>query len=383
MSKVVKIKTSSLWLILLAVMMVGGVAGYFLWDIYQDLNQQIAALSPRTINKQISLNIPAGNKREIFMPYQQIELKQDTSFVALKDQFLTFNPQKGDLGDYTISLNGLDDHQNLIVYELLVKIELSQVNFDKLAADSLALLGDYADTSTVFVYDLKRKEGFDLEGDKVMPPASISKLPYALLVLRDIDQKKYTLADTITISSSYKAYDSDYLYSFANGSKVSLDQLLTYLIDKSDNTAMLHLENFLGGLDKVNNRTKTELGLEKISRNPHDTTANVVGEMLINIYKQKYLKTKTNDYLINLMVNTDSVFHDRIKKGVTEFPEAKVAHKIGNLWNNDGLVRNDAGIVCGKYTDFVIVVLARGLPDSYKGSEIISGVTNLVYKRLN
>ncbi|NJK71789.1 MAG: serine hydrolase [Thermales bacterium] len=103
----------------------------------------------------------------------------------------------------------------------------------------------------VFI-DLSNFKSIEINPDLIRTPGSVSKIPYAILTLKMVEQNKLQLDSNLQINPIDKAYPSDELWSRANGSQIPIKELLEYLIIESDNTAMTILENNFGGLNETN-----------------------------------------------------------------------------------------------------------------------------------
>lgn len=234
------------------------------------------------------------------------------------------------------------------------------------------------------VYDPTSKERITYLGDEVLPPASISKLVYAVLLLRDVDKGIYQLSDKMAINSALKAYESDDLYHFSPGTKLSLARYLEYLIVESDNTAMLHIENLLGGYMRVNSRARAELGDVFLQRWPHQTTINDVVDIAVGINDETFLEAESNQFLINLMINTAPRFHNRIKAGAARIEGITVAHKIGNLVVGEGLVINDVGILSwGDDKTLILGFITIGMPSEQYAADLIADLTEIAIQYMD
>ena len=345
--------------------------------IYIDTSTKEEDVKAETIITQQLFEITAGDKLEIPVPAGAIILndQQIIDFTSIKERGLELSPAINQFGRYNFNISYSKGNQKY-QENIFLKIHRDIKNLQKLENQIIDILGRQKNNYAVSVTDLKRGLHFSINGDQIKPPASISKIPYAILVLRDIDQNKYNLDSTYNIRGSSKAYTFDFSYSFPIGTPITLDEYIKYLIQKSDNTAMMHLEAFLGGNTEYNQRVENELGLTNLFRRPHTTTANQVDIMLQNIYFQNYLSKESNDYLIETMTNTETRFHDRIKAGVPE--DAIVAHKIGNLSG----VFQDTGIVYGDKTDFSITILNQRTSET-EAKKTIPEITETVYKFLN
>jgi beta-lactamase class A len=334
-------------------------------------------------DKNESIKIIAGETDTTELPFDNYQLIDNLpEFVSISEKTIVITPDKNIQGNFSFSLNVLAGSNTTYKHTYNIKVLPPNQNLESLNQQILSILSNEQDLYAFYIYDLKNNKELSHNETISKPPASISKIPYAILTLRDIQSEKHSLDSTYPIQESYKPYETDGMYFYPNGSQVKLSEYLERLITQSDNTAMEHLEAHLGGYEEVNRRIKDELGLENLTKYPHETNAENVKEMFKKIYFQEYLDEEHNEYLLNLLMNTDSRFDDRIVEGVANKPDAKVAHKIGQIDTDNGQTYHDAGIIYGKNTDIIIVVLNEDI-DPQKAKTKISDITKLVYETLN
>jgi beta-lactamase class A len=241
------------------------------------------------------------------------------------------------------------------------------------------ILGEEIDKYGVFV-STSSTNILDINGDNLIVPASVSKIPIAVMVFRDIDIGKYDLKKTLPVLDSNKAYESDALWSYQNGTELTIEEYLKKMLQNSDNTAMNTLERSFGGYEVVNQRLKDEFGVEDFSRNPYRSKSNSVGKLLSQIIFGDVLSGESRSKLIAIMSDIPDQFQDRIASGVPK--GIKVAHKIGQDRTEFGYSYNDAGIVFGQKKSFVIVILNQGVDEEIAISKIRK-ITEITYAYLN
>lgn len=325
-------------------------------EIAKDIYSQFKKIekSKPSYTKEEIITASAGKTIEYALYSSQVTFDQTLpKFITQNGNKLVITPSRDDIGNYTISLKS-EDSTAIYLYNLSVKVELPVVDFAKLKLDTEAILGTQIKKYSIYVYDLKREQGFGINEEKIFYPASISKLPYAILILRDVDAGKY--------------------------SKASINADMTALITHSDNTALMRFEKKLGGYAVVNKRIKAELGVDNIFRYPHTCQAVDVGTLYKGLYNQTYLSKESNDYLINLLENTDSAYDDRVQQGLPEGVE--FAHKIGWITTSGGEAYNDSGIVYGELTDYIIVVLDKDV-SSKSVIKMTKPLSETIYNTLN
>lgn len=251
-------------------------------------------------------------------------------------------------------------------------------NFDmsKLNDQILEIIGQDSDRYGVSIIQPTLGLQTKINSNKVLPPASISKLPIAILILKDVDSGKYSLDTNVVLMDEDKAYESDSLYYYNSGVSLAVREYLKFMLEESDNTAMTLLERVLGGSNLINFRTVTELGLQKLFRLPMEATSDYIAKIWYGIYNQKYLSKDLNDLLIGYLLNTSSWLQDRIPQGVPS--DVRVAHKVGQIDTDDGMAYNDSGIVYGPKYDFILVIIDQDVDRNEATSKIVK-ITEATY----
>ena len=251
-------------------------------------------------------------------------------------------------------------------------------NFDmsQLNQQILEILGQDSDRYGVSIIQPTLGLQIQINSDKILPPASISKLPIAILILKDIDAGKYSLDTDVVLTDEDKAYESDSLYYYDSGVSLPIREYLRFMLEESDNTAMTLLERVLGGSDLINSRTILELGVQRLFRLPMEATSSDIAKIWQGIYNQNYLSKSSSDLLINYLSNVTPSMQDRIPQGVP--PGIKTAHKIGELYTDYGMAYNDSGIVYGSKYDFIVVVIDQDIEQGEATSKIIK-ITQAAY----
>lgn len=235
--------------------------------------------------------------------------------------------------------------------------------------------GQTPDNYGLYLFEPSSDYSFGVNENTVFYPASISKLPIAILILRDLENKKLNLTDKIELKEANKAYESDEMFSQPTGSFFPISVYLKKMISQSDNTAMTTLEEILGGSERINTRTKNELKVN-LSRSPQITTGKDIGKLLENLYKNNYLNSQNTEYLIEMMVDVANWLQDRIPKGLPSGIE--VAHKVGQIETDGGVVFADCGIIFGKKKDFILVFINQDVVQEEARLKIIE-ITKLAY----
>ena len=216
--------------------------------------------------------------------------------------------------------------------------------------------GDYPGRYGVVVLDPDSRRGVSLSGDAVFTAASIGKLPALITLYRAADRGDLSLDDEISIlPEDIQNYGTGDLRSRAPGTKITLRECAYYLMNKSDNTAWVMLDRYLGK-EKVQAELAS-LGTTNTNYYAITTTPEDVLLMLEKIRDPAFTSEGLSKEMLSAMTDTD--FEDRIPASLP--PGTRVAHKIGSYEDSFG----DAGVVfykdrTGAERHYFIVVLSSG-----------------------
>lgn len=313
---------------------------------------------------------------------------ENISFIKVKEsnkegvsQELVIKPGKFDSGEYQFAMRPYDLQQP---ERSIVTLTVTPANFNKkaLRSDLEKLLGDKLEHYGIYIYDLQREQSLGINHQETFPPASIAKVPVAVLTLRDVDAGLITLDSTYPIQDSLKHSTIFPLEDLPEGTEVTIREYLERLILESSNTAWYHLRDRLGGTyEGVNPRTVEELHANGFFEDPHIGRADKVARVLIDVYHRNTLSEESATYLLDLMANTPPDLKLAIPAGVPE--GITVANKVGFLFGGrEGNTYADAGIVYGPKTDYVLVVLNDEAPAYPNGAYIIRDISEIVYAYL-
>ncbi|MCA9381323.1 serine hydrolase [Candidatus Dojkabacteria bacterium] len=219
------------------------------------------------------------------------------------------------------------------------------------------ILGSDTENYGVYFYDLDRDIEIGINDDIIFPPMSISKLPIAVLMLREVDKGNFSLDTQSVFDWNSTADPTNVLKSNYVGTSFAIRDYLRFLIIDSDNASIRKLENLMGGYLVTNEKAVNELGVTHFFRDPHDVIAKDIGRVFKGIYDGTYLSKETNEYMLYLLQHTHAALQDGIPVGVPEPYKSTIAHKTGQGASNPGFIWEDAGIIYGKNSDYILVVV--------------------------
>jgi beta-lactamase class A len=196
--------------------------------------------------------------------------------------------------------------------------------------------------------------------------ASVIKVPEALYLLHQVDAGQVQLSDQVDLHPEDFMGGTGTLYGSAHpGDKLSYQQLLSVLIQQSDNTAWMALRRVLsdGKIDAY----AASLGAGDCRQGTDGCSARSAGHLLAQLARGRVLGAGSTQLLISLLETT--AFNDRIPYYLGR---ATVAHKVGMDPGNG--VANDCGVVYQSGGDpiAVCVFTTTGNPDN--GAQVIRDI---------
>ena len=179
--------------------------------------------------------------------------------------------------------------------------------------------------------------------NELFHPASMIKVPLAIISLQILIEKGYELSDFSTQGYAGRTFDQLFSALIVNSEEVAADELLNFVYENVYAPGAL-----------------LDLGLEDTQFLPRSTTAYDLASALENLYLGNYLPGEYNAYLINLMnvqTENDSQYFGAIKDG---YPQIAFYNKRGLLLAPT--IVSDMGILI--LSDQPYVVVMSGTPSS-------------------
>lgn len=244
--------------------------------------------------------------------------------------------------------------------------EDQSVHFDQstIKDDVTTALGSLEGTSSAYVVPVEGTQSV-LVNDGSQSAASSIKLFILVTAYAMAKEGIFNLDDTHTLTASEKVGGTGKLQDMATGTKLTYREILTYMIDDSDNTAANIIIDKLGGFGLINEKIKSMgatatklrrkmMDTEAIDAGHDNTTsARDLGVTLKKMYNHQLVsRSADGEMLAILKKNTN---RSKLPKLLPS--EAHVYNKTGEF--SDYGVQNDAEIVANRRGAFVAVVLSE------------------------
>lgn len=241
------------------------------------------------------------------------------------------------------------------------------------------------------------EDSFVVNGERGYPMMSVFKFPLALALLQQVDKGKLRLdqkfhlpkekLDTNTWSPMVKDFPGRDL-------DMTLSELLSYAVTKSDNNACDFLYGVAGGTAAVNAYihrigvkdisivyTEGEMDLAWSMQYKNWCKPAAMLQLLRLLYHQQLLSKQSNDFLVKIMTEVPGG-----SKRITALlpPDTELIHKTGSSGvNKEGILAalNDVGIVTlpnGKHLAIVVFASDFKGPQE-RGVHIIAVISKVIW----
>lgn len=280
------------------------------------------------------------------------------------------------------------------------------------------------------------------------PTMSVYKFHLALAILKEVDKGKFDLNDKLLITkydlleNTYSPLREDLKKEYGEKYKdktdfsIKLNELLSYMVSKSDNNACDILFRLLGGKEYFKKSTKNfknnfsefqiiknrkkynQKGVEKTNKfiqklglkhttiaaseeKMHEafdnqylntTTPLDAVSLLKHFYQNQILKKETHDFLWKIMVETQTG-GNKIKAGLPKDEEIVLGHKTGSSFRKEpqegqefGLkaAENDIGIVLTPTKSYAIAIFIKNSNESNEvNNALIAELSKMIYEFLD
>ncbi len=231
--------------------------------------------------------------------------------------------------------------------------------FNRLTQELSGVYGLYvANLNTDATYGINEGEEFEA--------ASLMKLPVMAMMYSMHENGDIDLDDVYSLKDTDRVGGSGSIVYQPTGTEYSYRELVDYMGQQSDNTALRACLNLLGE-GNVENYIQS-IGMTNTSFADNSTTPRDIGLFFKKLWTAKLVEKKNRDAILKSL--TDTIYEDWIPLGI---PEVRVAHKFGREVH----VVNDAGIVFGS-DPFVLVIMSKGVLEK-EADEFIPAMASVVY----
>ena len=234
------------------------------------------------------------------------------------------------------------------------------------------------------VVDLTGNYRASYDAGDSMPAASTIKIPVMVEVFRQMQRDRFTLNRRVSLRNVDRDWGWGQLCNEPTGSKYTVRELLTKMIDYSDNTAANMLIRLVGRTNinatmkqlslhhtylTTGIRTSSEYVHYALRSSPSDMTS-----LLSRMARHTLVDSWSSNEMLTILEGQayNSLIPEPLPDGVT------IAHKTGSL--HDTL--DDVAVVYASGAPYVIAVMTTDLPELSQGRTFIRGVSKIAYTQM-
>jgi beta-lactamase class A len=253
----------------------------------------------------------------------------------------------------------------------------------QLRHDISKLVGHLPASSALEVFDLSTGMSVGYNANASMPAASTIKVPVMVDVFQQLEAGRFNLQRHVTLLPSDKDWGSGELCDAPAGGTYTVAELLSKMIDISDNTATNMLIRLVG-LHNINSEMST-LGLRhtrlrgdvrtagwSIRQTLRSSPSDMV-RLLSMMARHQLVDDWSSKEMISIL--EDDQFNTLLPAALPD--DVQIAHKTGSLFDT----LNDVGIVYADEAPYVIAVMTTGLPSLDQGRSFIHSLSRMAFQQ--
>jgi beta-lactamase class A len=181
-------------------------------------------------------------------------------------------------------------------------------------------------------------------------PFSLFKVPLMMSILKKIEEKEINLNSEIILLEEYYDNRSGELYKKKPGTLIKIEDLMTIMIQESDNTALVALASTFSENEEYY-KLLSIMGLP-ISNEQVLVSPKEYSNIFRSLYISNYLKRPYSQYALSIMMDTK--FESQIPSGVPQ--EVQIAHKVGFDYSGGNF--HDCGIIYAERNPYILCLMA-------------------------
>lgn len=221
------------------------------------------------------------------------------------------------------------------------------------------------DRVSIYIEYINTGANISINPDLYIWPASLTKMPLALAVMKKIEKGEWKLTNELVLmqgDANMMSGDKDNpLSEYPIGTRFTIEKLIEELVVNSDNTAYYILLRNLHQDDL--SEVIRSLGMESLFTKEGKISAKEYSRILRALYSASFLNRENSQKILDLM--SQAKFNEFLSMGLEE--GVVFSHKYGedDLLN----VYSDSGIVYLENRPYIISVMIQGDTESNYGIE--------------
>lgn len=237
--------------------------------------------------------------------------------------------------------------------------------------------------SSVYLNRLNHNEWFAIHPEEYFSPASLLKIPYLMIYLKQFENDPSVLDKKLTLTEKLDAALTPEFKSksIEVGKAYSVRDLLSYMIIHSDNNATYLLYKNIDTTEFQNLIREIDLpAMQDMTDRTYKLNVISYSRLLQVLYFSTYLKPENSEYALSLLAqcNFEQGMMTAVPKGIT------VAHKFGEsglLNSGDFYQLHESAIIYLENNPIVVTIFTQGREMS-KLPEAIGRITQEILRSL-
>lgn len=233
--------------------------------------------------------------------------------------------------------------------------------------------------ASVYIQNFRNGASMGIREDKGYLPASLNKIPLAILIMKKVENGELNMDALITINNSDRSATWGDLYK-GDSKRLPLRILLEKMLKESDNTAFFTLHRLVNPgevtflFNYLNYFTEGKTANKSVSDEELLLTPKSVYNLYSSLYYSNVLEPSDSEYILSLLTNTSF----NIKK-IAELPaNVTVAQKFGAEYDADKKYFHNCGIIYSGDTRIFYCVMTQGLSEK-QAINLVGFVVNQIY----
>ncbi|MPQ44077.1 serine hydrolase [Clostridium tarantellae] len=223
-----------------------------------------------------------------------------------------------------------------------------------------------------FFEDLASGYTYGYNENVKMISAGCMKLPIAVALIKEVEEKKLDFLDKVKIESKDKVFGTGIIHEFGER-EYTVFELLVAMLIQSDNTAANKIIDMVS-MEKINIIIK-ELGLKNTElnrktadeRNYHDKLENYTSSYDLcliwkNLYNGSFLNKENSQMLIDILER------QQIKNKLALYIPDNLKYDISSKTGDKQGVENDTALIHTSKGNFICTVMSSKIPNSVYGT---------------
>lgn len=253
-------------------------------------------------------------------------------------------------------------------------------NFEPLENGIKEYLADRTGTTGIYITNLRDGASLGINEEEEFEPASLNKIPMAILVMRGVENGKFSMNTKFQITPQDTDTKSGSLYERV-GDYLTVQELMHAMLAESDNTAFsvfsrqIDLEDWDTLSDYLNYYDISTLRQGPDKGKFLSVTPKSNAHLFTSLYLSTILEPEHSEYILKELTNTSFDV-----KGMAGIPEnVTIAQKFGNYYSGTEEYFHSCGIMYIGEGRFFYCVMTKNQP-SKEAEKTISAIVKALYE---